>query len=75
MTITEILESVHYVVDKQGRKTAVQFDLSAWEQLQPLMEELIEESRLGQLMEEVADDEQLGEAEALEAYKKYLAEA
>jgi hypothetical protein len=74
MTIIEILESVQYVVDSQGRKTAVQFDLSAWEQLRPLMEELIEDGRLGQLMEEVADDERFNEAKALEAYKTFLAE-
>lgn len=74
MTIGEILDSVRYVVDGQGRKTAVQFDLSSWEMLRPLVEEVIEDGRLGQLIEEVADDEQLDEDDARKAYQAYLAE-
>jgi hypothetical protein len=75
MTVAEILESVQYVVDGRGRKTAVQFDLTAWEALLPLMEEVIEDGRLAELIADVADDERLEESEALKAYKTYLAEA
>ena len=55
MTVVEILESVQYVVDAQGKKTAVQVDLSTWETLLPLMEEIIEDGRLAELMADVAD--------------------
>ena len=75
MTITEILESVQYVVDSEGRKTAVQFNLSAWETLRPLLEELIEDGRLGKLIEEVADDESLDAAAAQKLYQDYLTKA
>ena len=75
MTVVEILESVQYVVDAQGKKMAVQVDLSAWETLLPLMEEMIEDGRLAELMADVADDERLEEAEAVKAYQTYLADA
>lgn len=75
MTVVEILESVQYVVDAQGKKTAVQVDLLAWETLLPLMEEMIEDGRLAELMADVADDERLEEAEAVKAYQTYLAKA
>ena len=39
MTITEILESVQYVVDSQGKRTAVLFDMPAWETLRQLIED------------------------------------
>jgi hypothetical protein len=75
MRIVDILDSVQYVVDSQGRQTAVQFDLTTWESLRPLFEELIEDGRLGQLMDEVADDERLEGDAALQAYQSYLSQA
>lgn len=39
MTIMEVLESAQYVVDSQGRQTAVQFDMSTWEILRQLLED------------------------------------
>lgn len=39
MTITELLQSVQYVVDSEGRQTAVQFDISAWEVLRQFIED------------------------------------
>jgi hypothetical protein len=76
MTITEmLLDSVQYVVDNKGQKTAVLFDLAMWQELRPLLDELIEDGRLGQLMAEVADDERLEGEEALQAYQAYLSES
>ena len=39
MTIKEILQSAQFVVDNQGRQTAVQFDMSAWGVLRQLLED------------------------------------
>ena len=39
MTIVEILDSVRYVVNGQGVRTAVQIDLSIWEVLRQLLED------------------------------------
>ncbi len=39
MTIAKILESAQYVVDNQGKQTAVQFDISVWEALRQLLED------------------------------------
>ena len=74
MSIIEILDSVQYVVDSQGRHTAVQLELTAWEALRPLFEELIEDGRLGQLMAEAADDERLEDDAAVQAYQSYLSQ-
>ena len=75
MSITDILDSVQYVVDKQGRQTAVQLDLATWKMLQLLLEDIAEDERLGQLMDEVKDDERLEGETAYEAYQAYLIEA
>ena len=75
MSIIEMLDSAQYLVDSQGRQTAVQFDLSVWEKLRPLLDELIEDGRLGQLMADVADDERLEGDAAIQAYQAYLAES
>jgi len=74
MTIAEILQSVQYVVDNQGKQTAVLFSLPAWETLRPLLEEVIEDARLGQLMTDVVDDERLEGDDALQAYQAYLSQ-
>ena len=73
MSLTEIIDSVQYVVDHQGRQTAVQLDIEAWESLRAILEE-IEDERLGQLMQEVENDERLEGEAALQAYERYLAE-
>lgn len=39
MTIIEILDSVQYVVDNQGKQTAVQFDLPTWQALREFIED------------------------------------
>ncbi|MCZ7669155.1 MAG: hypothetical protein M5U34_19180 [Chloroflexi bacterium] len=39
MTITDLLQSVQYVVDSEGRQTAVQFDMSVWEALRQFIED------------------------------------
>ncbi|VAW36740.1 hypothetical protein MNBD_CHLOROFLEXI01-1394 [hydrothermal vent metagenome] len=75
ITITEVLESVQYIIDDHRRKTAVQFDLSGWEALLPLIEEVLKDGRLAELIADVADDERLEESEAQKAYQTYLAEA
>jgi len=73
MSLTEIFETVQYVVDNQGRQTAVQLDIAAWEALRAIIEE-IEDERLGQLMIEVENDERLEGEAAHQAYQEYLAE-
>lgn len=40
MSVTEILESVQYVIDKQGQQTAVLFDMTTWDTLRQLLEDL-----------------------------------
>lgn len=40
MSVTEILDSVQFVVDKQGQQTAVLLDLEVWEALRQLLENL-----------------------------------
>ncbi len=39
MTINEVLQSVQFVVDSQGRQTAVQFDMPTWNILQQWIED------------------------------------
>jgi predicted DNA-binding ribbon-helix-helix protein len=73
MSLTEIYESVKYVVDSQGKHKAVQLDIAAWESLREILEE-IEDERLGQLMREVKDDERLEGDAAQQAYQAYVAD-
>lgn len=40
MNTTELLESVRFVTDADGNKTAVQIDYAAWEELLILLEDL-----------------------------------
>ncbi len=70
-----ILDTAQYVVDKNGRQTAVLLDLESWEALRRLLEELIEDANLGELMAAVEDDEKLNSESAHEAYQVYLKEA
>lgn len=63
MKAEAILDSVRYVVDKNGQRTAVLLDLSTWNALRQLLEDLDEDERLAKLLDEVAGDEKLtGEA-------------
>ena len=40
MSIAEILSGAQYVVDKDGRQTAVQLDITSWQLLQDFLEDL-----------------------------------
>ncbi len=75
MNVTHILETAQYVVDQQGQQTGVLLDLESWDALRKLIEEFVEDERLGALMSAVEDDEKLEGADALSAYQAYLAEA
>lgn len=75
MNVIDILDTAHYVVDKHGKQTAVLLDLNSWDVLRRLIEELIEDEKLGQLMAAVANDETLEGELARQAYQTYLAEA
>jgi hypothetical protein len=48
MSVTELLQSVQFVVDHEGKRKAVQVDLQTWEELLGLLED----------MEDAADMEQ-----------------
>ncbi len=55
MRITEILESVKFVIDKEGQQTAVQLDLVTWQALQELLEDLEDVAEFNEAQQE--DDE------------------
>ena len=74
MRIDEMLNAVQYVVDNEGRQTAVLLDLTTWKSLQLLLQDMAEDERLGRLMAEVEDDERLEGEDALNAYRTYLAQ-
>lgn len=57
MSVDAILDSVQYVVDKDGQQTAVLLDLPAWDALRLLLKEFGEDERLGQLLDEAENDE------------------
>ncbi len=56
MGVDAILDSVQYVVDKDGQQTAVLLDLPTWDALRLLLEEIAEDEQLGRLMDEVEND-------------------
>jgi hypothetical protein len=74
MSTIDILDTAQYVVDKEGRQTAVLLDLESWRALRRLLEELIEDESLGALMAAVEDDEKLDSEAAQEVYQAYLRE-
>lgn len=74
MSVIDIFEAAQYVVDKRGQQTAVLLDLSSWQKLQRILEELMEDERLGELMDAVQEDEKLEGEAAQEAYRDYLLE-
>ena len=67
MTAIDILNTAQYVVDKDGRQTAVLLDLSSWQLLRQLLEELAENEKLGELMTAVQDDEKLANITTFES--------
>ena len=75
MSVIEMLESVQYVVDSQGRQTAVQFDLDTWQTLLPLFKEVMEDAHLAQRMDETADDERYEGETAVQAYQAILSQS
>jgi hypothetical protein len=40
MTVTEILKSMQFVVDREGKPTAALLDMSAWEALLSMLEDI-----------------------------------
>lgn len=75
MKASDILDTAQYVVDKHGKQTAVLLDLNSWDTLRRLIEELVEDERLGQLMIAVENDDKLEGEEAHATYQRYLTEA
>jgi PHD/YefM family antitoxin component YafN of YafNO toxin-antitoxin module len=59
MSIDEIMSAVQYVVDSEGQQTAVLLDLNTWKSLQLLLQDIVEDERLGRLMAEVENEESL----------------
>ncbi len=53
MTVEKILDSVQYVVDGTGNRKAVQLELSVWEELITLLEDLEDVEELARLREAV----------------------
>jgi hypothetical protein len=74
MGIDAILESVQYVIDKDGQQTAVLLDLPTWDALRHLLEDLGEDERLGELLAEVQDDETFEGDAAWATYQSYLSD-
>lgn len=74
MSVSEILASAHYLVDKHGQQTAIVLDLDSWRVVQQYLEEVMEDQNLVQLMDAVAGDEKLDGEAALSAYQAYLME-
>jgi hypothetical protein len=74
MSTIDILDTAQYVVDKDGRQTAVVLDLESWKVLRHLLEELAEDEHLGALMAAVQTDERLDVDTAQEVYQRYLKE-
>jgi hypothetical protein len=68
----DVLRSAKYVVDKEGKQTAVLLDLTVWQQVLHFLEELDEDEHLGQLMMDVARDEKLEAEDAVRVYQEYL---
>jgi hypothetical protein len=55
MGVTELLQSVQFVVDHEGKRKAVQVDLETWEELLDLLEDLEDAAEMEQTRYE--DDE------------------
>lgn len=75
MSVDAILDSVQYVVDKDGQQTAVLLDLPTWDALRLLLKEFGEDERLGQLLDEVEDDETFEGEASWNLYQSLLLKA
>ncbi|MEM9824314.1 MAG: hypothetical protein AAF985_24730 [Bacteroidota bacterium] len=74
MSVKDILEAAQFIIDKEGQQTGVLLDLSSWEALQKLLENIEREDELlGQLMLDVEDNEALSGKDAVAVYKSLLA--
>lgn len=62
LEMDQILHSVRYVVDEDGRRRAVQLDLSVWEQIVAWLEELDDEAEMREAL--AAEDESIDWEEA-----------
>ena len=51
MSVTNIVEKVQYVIDSEGRKTAVVLDYALWDKLLTLLEDLEDAEELQALHE------------------------
>lgn len=51
MSIIELLETIQFVVDAQGNKKAVLFDLAVWEELLTLLEDSEDAAEIRRLRE------------------------
>ena len=50
-----MLQSIHFTVDSDGRKSAVLVDLDVWEQILPLLEDLEDAKEIRRAREEVEE--------------------
>ena len=75
MGVDAILDSVQYVVDKDGQQTAVLLDLPTWDALRLLLKELGEDERLGQLLDDVENDETFEGEASWNLYQSLLPKA
>ena len=48
MTVTDILQSVRFVVDREGKPTAAIVDMSAWEAFLQALEEIEDRQLVGE---------------------------
>jgi hypothetical protein len=67
MTVNEILASVQFVVDQEGKQTAVQIDLSVWETIQQMLEDIEDIADFEQAKQE--DDETFAWEQVLHEYQ------
>jgi len=51
MSVTELLQTVQFLVDAKGHKKAVVFDLAIWEELLALLEDLEDAEEIRRLRE------------------------
>ena len=51
MSVTELIRNAKFVVDAEGRRTAVLFDYALWDQLVTLLEDIEDAEEIAQLRE------------------------
>ncbi len=52
MTLTQILDTVQFVVDGAGERRAIQMDITMWQELLKLLEDLEDTEELRQAIQE-----------------------